>query len=63
MLCCLQLPIKKIWKKRKKEKDATYALKSFETLETEARKTTKENLDNNFSFIAELTREDWFSVF
>jgi carboxyl-terminal processing protease len=49
--------------KEKKEKETSYVPKSFETLEAEARKTTKENLDNNFSFIAELTREDWFSVF
>ena len=32
--------------KEKKEKDANYVVKSFETLETEARKSTKENLDN-----------------
>jgi carboxyl-terminal processing protease len=37
--------------------------KSFEELEITARKTTKSNLNNNFSFIAELTREDWFTVY
>ncbi len=37
--------------------------KSFETLEATARKTTESNLNNNFSFIAELTREDWFSIY
>lgn len=37
--------------------------KSFEELEKTARKTTESNLNNNFSFIAELTREDWFSVY
>jgi len=37
--------------------------KSFEELEKTARKTTESNLNNNFSFIAELTREDWFTVY
>ncbi len=37
--------------------------KSFEELEKTARKTTESNLNNNFSFIGELTREDWFSVY
>jgi carboxyl-terminal processing protease len=37
--------------------------KSFEELEITARKTTESNLNNNFSFIAELTREDWFTVY
>ncbi|WP_353169414.1 carboxy terminal-processing peptidase [Flavobacterium sp.] len=37
--------------------------KSFEELEQTARKTTESNLNNNFSFIAELTREDWFTVY
>ena len=38
-------------------------LKSFEELEKTARKNTESNLNNNFSFIAELTREDWFSIY
>lgn len=37
--------------------------KSFEELEKTARKNTESNLNNNFSFIAELTREDWFSIY
>ncbi len=37
--------------------------KSFEELEKTARKTTESNLNNNFNFIAELTREDWFTVY
>ena len=37
--------------------------KSFQELEQTARKTTESNLNNNFSFIAELTREDWFTVY
>ena len=35
----------------KKSKDATYAVTPFEKLEQEARKSTKSNLDNNYSFI------------
>lgn len=37
--------------------------KTFAELEEKARKSTKSNLDNNFSFISELTREDWFSIY
>ena len=37
--------------------------KTFDELEEKARKTTESNLNNNFSFIAELTREDWFSIY
>jgi carboxyl-terminal processing protease len=37
--------------------------KTFEELEETARKNTESNLNNNFSFIAELTREDWFSIY
>jgi carboxyl-terminal processing protease len=37
--------------------------KTFEELEEKARKTTESNLNNNFGFIAELTREDWFSIY
>jgi carboxyl-terminal processing protease len=48
----------------KEEKPAEKAEpKSFEELEITARKTTESNLNNNFSFIAELTREDWFTVY
>ena len=48
----------------KEEKQAEKAEpKSFEELEITARKTTESNLNNNFSFIAELTREDWFTVY
>ncbi|SEP99371.1 carboxyl-terminal processing protease [Flavobacterium urocaniciphilum] len=46
------------------EKDETKkVIKSFEELEQKARKTTESNLNNNFGFIAELTREDWFSIY
>ena len=37
--------------------------KTFEELEEKARKATESTLNNNFSFIAELTREDWFSIY
>lgn len=37
--------------------------KTFTELEEKARKTTESNLNNNFSFIGELTREDWFSIY
>ncbi len=37
--------------------------KTFEELEEKARKNAESNLNNNFSFIAELTREDWFSIY
>lgn len=47
----------------KKSKEANYQVVPFSKLEEEARKSTKNNLDNNYSFIAELTREDWFSMF
>ncbi|WP_091310230.1 carboxy terminal-processing peptidase [Flavobacterium terrigena] len=39
------------------------APKTFEQLEEKARKNTESNLNNNFSFIGELTREDWFSIY
>ena len=46
------------------EKDETKkVIKSFDELEQKARKTTESNLNNNFGFIAELTREDWFSIY
>jgi carboxyl-terminal processing protease len=47
----------------KKSKETNYQVVPFSKLEEEARKSTKSNLDNNYSFIAELTREDWFSMF
>jgi carboxyl-terminal processing protease len=48
----------------KEEKESvTSEPKTFEELEEKARKNTESNLNNNFSFIAELTREDWFSIY
>jgi carboxyl-terminal processing protease len=46
-----------------KKEQVNTTLKSFEELEEKARKTTESNLNNNFSFIDELTREDWFSIY
>lgn len=49
---------------QKAEKDdSKKVIKTFEELEKAARKTTENNLNNNFSFIEELTREDWFSIY
>ena len=49
---------------QKAEKDESKkVIKTFEDLEKAARKTTENNLNNNFSFIEELTREDWFSIY
>lgn len=47
----------------KKIKDQNYLPKKFDIIEEEARKATKSNLDNNFTYIDELTRDDWFSIF
>lgn len=47
----------------KKIKDQNYLPKNFDLIEEEARKATKSNLDNNFTYIDELTRDDWFSIF
>lgn len=37
--------------------------KTFEQLEKETRESTLKSLDDNYSFIAELDREDWFSIY
>jgi carboxyl-terminal processing protease len=47
----------------KKSKDAKYEMKSFEVLEKEARESTKTSLDDYFSFIKDLNKEDYFSVY
>jgi carboxyl-terminal processing protease len=50
-----------------KKKDAELAKKespkSFETLEKETRESTLKSLNDNFNFIKDLTRDDWFSVY
>ncbi len=43
--------------------DATYKMKSYEVLEKETRESSRKSLDDNFGFIKDLNREDWFGVF
>lgn len=45
------------------ESDSIYTQKSFEVLEEEALKQTKENLDNLYDRLDELNQDDWFSYF
>lgn len=48
----------------KKEKDAKYVVKSFETIEKEVRENSLKSLNEYFDFIQkELTRNDWFSIY
>ncbi|MFV8335168.1 carboxy terminal-processing peptidase [Flavobacterium sp. RSP29] len=47
----------------KKKNDATYEIKSFETLEKETRESSVKSLDEYFGFIKDLDRNDWFSVY
>ena len=49
--------------KKKFEKDSNYIMESFESLEKDARKTTLDNLDNYFSFLEDLRKEDWFTSY
>lgn len=48
----------------KKEKDAKYTVKSFETIEKEVRESSLKSLNEYFDFIQkELNRNDWFSIY
>ena len=48
----------------KREKDAKYAVKSFEIIEKEVRESSLKSLNEYFDFIQkELTRNDWFSIY
>ncbi|MEQ3662075.1 MAG: carboxy terminal-processing peptidase [Flavobacterium sp.] len=48
----------------KKEKDPTYAVKTFKEIEVEARENSLKSLNEYFDFIEkELDRNDWFSIF
>ena len=47
----------------KKKTDPAYKVKSFETLEKETRESSLKSLDDNFSLIKDLNKEDWFSVY
>ncbi|MCP9199670.1 carboxy terminal-processing peptidase [Gramella sp. GC03-9] len=47
----------------KKEKDASYEMKSDTQLEKEARETTMSNLDRYYDFTDDLERDDYFSIY
>lgn len=47
----------------KKKSDPAYKMKSFEVLEKETRESSQKSLDDNFSLIKDLDKEDWFSVY
>ncbi len=49
--------------KAKKEKEASYEMKSNAELEKEARESTLSNLDNFYSFTNDLERDDYFSIY
>ena len=49
--------------KNKLEKDKNYKVKSFATLEKEARKEVLKNMDDLYIRIEELEHDDWFSTF
>lgn len=47
----------------KKKTDPSYKVKSFEALEKETRESSLKSLDDNFSLIKDLDKQDWFSVY
>ena len=48
---------------KRAEKDESYKPKSFDELEIEARKITRENLENYFSLMEDVREEDWFGTY
>lgn len=50
-------------KAKGKADDKKEVAKTFEQLEKETRENTLKSLNDNFSFIKDLDREDWFSVY
>lgn len=50
-------------KKKDAETGKNYTPKSFEQMEKESRESTLSSLNDNFSFIKDLDREDWFSIY
>lgn len=50
-------------KKKDAEAGKNYTPKSFEQMEKESRESTLSSLNDNFSFIKDLDREDWFSIY
>jgi carboxyl-terminal processing protease len=53
----------KLEEDKKKNKDNKDAPKSFQQLEKETRESTLNSLNDNFSFIKDLDRDDWFSIY
>ncbi len=49
--------------KVKKKQDSTYAMKSFEVLEKEARDKVLENMNIYFEYMDDLDEKDWFSIY
>jgi len=43
--------------------DPTYKVKSFEELESEARKSSLKSLDEYYSFVKDFDRDEWFSIY
>ncbi|MCA6422211.1 MAG: carboxy terminal-processing peptidase [Flavobacterium sp.] len=50
-------------KLKNKEANKKSEPKTFQQLEKETRESTLNSLEDNFNFIADLNREDWFSVY
>lgn len=50
-------------KKKNPEAGKNETPKSFEQMEKESRESTLSSLNDNFSFIKDLDREDWFSIY
>ncbi|RXR22269.1 carboxy terminal-processing peptidase [Flavobacterium stagni] len=53
----------KLQEKGEEKKDAKIEVKSYEQLEKETRDNALKSLNENFDFIKDLTRSDWFSVY
>ncbi|MFY7666184.1 carboxy terminal-processing peptidase [Flavobacterium sp.] len=47
----------------KAKADANYKAKSYADLEKETRESSEKSLDDYFSFVKDLNREDWFAIF
>lgn len=53
----------KLQEKGSDKKEAKVEVKSYEELEKETRESALKSLNENFDFIKDLTRSDWFSVY
>ncbi|MFM2230007.1 MAG: hypothetical protein RL607_1265 [Bacteroidota bacterium] len=53
----------KLQEKGSDKKDTKIEVKSYEQLEKETRESALKSLNENFDFIKDLTRADWFSVY